>query len=137
MTAFSDYLENRLLDITLGLGAAYSLRTETIDMSGNTVYVGLHTTSTNDDNSGTAVSGGSYARTAITFAAPSGGATSNSALVTFPTATASWGTVTHFGIYDAAVAGNLLYWGALTVSKTVDNGDIFTIPASNLTVTLQ
>jgi len=128
LTAFSDYLENALINGTL----------RNVDYSSvATVYVGLHTTATNDDNSGTEVSGGSYARTSCAFAAPSGGSSSNSALVTFPTATASWGTVTHFGIYDAAAAGNLLYWGALTVSKTVDNGDIFTIPASNLTVTLQ
>jgi len=128
MTAFSDYLENKLIDGTLR-NTAYT--------PAATVYIGLHTTATNDDNSGTEVSGGSYARTSATFSAPSGGSTSNSALVTFPTATASWGTVTHFGIYDLSAAGNLLYWGALTVSKTVDNGDIFTIPASNLTVTLQ
>ena len=128
MTAFSDYLENALLNHTL---RNVSLTAPT------TVYIGLHTTATNDDDSGTEVSGGSYARQSVTFGAPSGGSSSNSALVTFPTATASWGTVTHFGIYDAVSAGNLLYWGALTVSKTVDNGDIFTVPSSNLTVTLQ
>ena len=128
MTAFSDYLENQLLSGTLR-NIAYTPVA--------TVYIGLHTTATNDDNSGTEVSGGSYARTSCAFAAPSGGSSSNSALVTFPPASASWGTVTHFGIYDAAAAGNLLYWGALTVNKTVDSGDIFTIPASNLTVTLQ
>jgi hypothetical protein len=128
LTAFSDYLENALINGTL----------RDIDyVAPTTVYLGLHTTATNDDDSGTEVSGGSYARQAVTFAAPSGGSTSNSALVTFPTATASWGTVTHFGIYDAVSAGNLLYWGALTVSKTVDNGDIFTVPIGNLTVTLQ
>jgi len=128
MTAFSDYLENALIDGTL----------RNIDYTSATdVYVGLHTTATNDDDSGTEVSGGSYAREVVTFAAPSGGASSNDALVSFTPATASWGTVTHFGIYDASTGGNLLYWGALTVSKTVDNGDIFTIPSGNLTVTLQ
>lgn len=128
MTAFSDYLENELINGTLR-NVAY--------VPAATVYIGLHTTATNDDNSGTEVTGGSYARQSVAFAAPAGGSTSNSALVTFPTATASWGTVTHFGIYDASSGGNLLYWGALTVSKTVDNGDIFTVPAGNLTVTLQ
>lgn len=127
MTAFSDFLENELLDHTLAV-AAYSAPAG--------VWVGLHTTATNDDNTGTEVSGGSYARTAVTFSAASGGSTSNSATVTFPTATASWGTVTHFGLYDAATVGNLLYWGALTTSKTVDNGDVFTFPSGNLTVSL-
>lgn len=100
------------------------------------VYIGLNTSATGDDNSGTQVSGGSYTRMAVTFSAAVSGSTSNSATVTFPTATASWGTVTHFGIYDASSGGNLLYWGALTVSKTVDNGDVFTFPSGNLTVTL-
>lgn len=127
MTAFSNYLENALLNATLR-NVAYT--------SAATVYVGLHTTATGDDDSGTQVSGSGYARTAATFSAPASGSTSNSATVTFPTATGSWGTVTHFGVYDAVSAGNLLYWGALTTSKTVDNGDVFTFPASNLTVTL-
>ena len=128
MTAFSDYLENALIDHTLR---------NTALTSPTTVYLSLQTSATNDDDSGTEVSGGSYARQAVAFSAPSGGSTSNSGLVTFPTATASWGTVSHFGIYDAVTVGNLLYWGALTVSKTVDNGDIFTVPIGNLTVTLQ
>jgi len=100
------------------------------------IYIGLHTSATNDDNSGTEVSGGAYARQAATFNAAVSGSTSNSATVNFPTATASWGTVTHFGLYDASTGGNLLYWGALTVAKTVDNGDLFSFPAGNLTVTL-
>jgi len=127
MTAFSDYLENELLDGTLR-NLAYTPVA--------TVYVGLHTTAPLDNDTGTEVATGSYARTAVTFAAPVAGSTSNDALVTFPTATASWGIVTHFGIYDAAAAGNLLYWGPLTISKTVDNGDIFTYPIGNLTVSL-
>ena len=103
------------------------------------VWISLYTTNPNDDGSGTEVTGGSYARVDATgdFAAPSGGATSNSVDLTFPQATASWGTVTHFGIHDASSGGNLLYHGALTVSKTVDNGDIFSFPVGTLTVTLQ
>jgi len=128
ITAFGDFLETALINETLR-NINY--------VPAATIYIGLHTTATNDDNTGIEVTGGSYARTAITFAAPSGGSTSNGALVTFPTATASWGVVTHFGLYDAASGPNLLYWGALTVTKTVDNGDIFTVPMGNLTVTLQ
>lgn len=128
MTAFSDYLENALLDATLR-NLPYT--------SPASVYLGLHVSSTNDDNSGTEVSGGNYARTEITFGVPNNGSVANDATVTFPTSTASWGTVTHFGIYDQGSGGNLLYWGALSVSKTVDSGDIFTVPTGNLTVTLQ
>ena len=131
MTAFSDYLENALVNATLR-NISYT--------SPAAVYLGLHTTATNDDNSGTEVStsGTGYARTAVVFAAPSNGSTTNNGTVTFPTATASWGTVSHFGIYDGTgPSANLLYWGALTVTKTVDSADIFTVPSGNLTVTLQ
>ena len=131
MTAFSDYLENELLDHTLK-NLAFT--------SPSAVYVALATASFADDNSGTAneisTTGTAYARQAATFAAASGGSASTSATITFPTATANWGTITHFGIYDASTAGYLLYHGALTASKVINNGDTFEIKAGNLTVTL-
>ena len=131
MTAFSDYLENELLDHTLK-NLAFT--------SPAAVYVALATASFADDNSGTAneisTTGTAYARQAATFAAASGGSASTSATITFPTATANWGTITHFGIYDASTAGNLLYHGALTASKVINNGDTFEIQAGNPTVTL-
>ena len=127
MSAMSNYLENALVNATLR---------NTTYTSPATVYVGLFTTDPTDAGSGTEVSGGSYARQSATFAAPSNGASSTSADVTFPQATANWGTVTHFGIYDASSAGNLMYHGALTTSKTIETGDVFKISSGNLTVTL-
>jgi hypothetical protein len=62
--------------------------------------------------------------------------TTNSADVTFPTATGSWGTVGWIGINDALTTGNLLYHSPLDVSKTVTSGDIFKISTGNLSVTL-
>ena len=123
----SNYLENALINATLR-NTSYT--------SPTTVYVGLHTADPTDAGTGAEVSGGSYARTAVTFGAPSNGTCSNSADVTFPTATASWSTVTHIGIWDASTAGNLLYHTPLDTSKTIDSGDIFKITATNLTVTL-
>lgn len=128
MTAMSDYLENALINITLR-GQSWTPI--------STVYAALYTTATDDASAGTEVVGGSYQRTAVTFAAPSNGVTSNSSTVTFNPASASWGTVTHFALYDASSGGNRLYHGALQVSKTVDNGDIFTFPAGQLQLTLQ
>ena len=125
MAAMSDFLENELLDHVLR-NNAYT--------SPTTIYVALFTTATDDASGGTEVTGGSYARVSVAFDAPSAGSVSNTATVTFPTATASWGTTTHMALYDAVTAGNRLYHGALTTSKTVDNGDIFTFPAGNLTV---
>ena len=123
----SNYLENALINVTLR-ATSYTAPT--------TVYVSLWTSDPTDAGSGTEVSGGSYARTAVTFAAPSNGVTTNNADVTFPTATASWGVVGWIGINDAATSGNLLYHSPLDTSKTIDSGDIFKISTGNLSVTL-
>jgi len=123
----SNFLENALINATL--------RATTYTSPAN-VYVSLWTSDPTDAGSGTEVSGGSYARTAVTFGAPSNGASLNSADVTFPTATASWGTVGWIGINDAATSGNLLYHTALDTAKAIDSGDIFKISTGNLSVTL-
>jgi hypothetical protein len=127
MSEMSNYLENALINVTLR-ATAYTAPA--------TVYVSLWTSDPTDAGSGTEVSGGSYARTAVTFGAPSNGVTLNSADVTFPTATASWGTVGWIGINDALTTGNLLYHSPLDTSKTIDSGDIFKISTGNLSVTL-
>ena len=127
MAEMSNYLENALINATLR-NTSYT--------SPATVYVGLYTSDPTDANSGTEVSGGSYARTAVTFGAPSDGVSTNSAAVEFPQATGSWGTVGWIGILDASTSGNLLYHTALDVSKTIDSGDIFKIAIGSLSVTL-
>jgi hypothetical protein len=127
MAEMSNYLENALINVTLR-ATSYTAPT--------TVYVALYTTDPTDADTGTEVTGGSYARTAVTFAAPSNGVTTNSADVTFPTCTLAWGTVTHIGIRDALTSGNLLYHTPLDASKTIDLGDIFKITTGNLSVTL-
>jgi hypothetical protein len=127
MAALSNYLENKLLDHALAT-TAYTKPT--------TVYVALFTTDPTDAGTGTEVSGGAYVRKAVTFGAATGGSASNSADVTFDVATASWGTVTHLAIFDAATAGNMLFHGAFTQSKAIASNDQFKIPAGNLTITL-
>ena len=127
MAEMSNFLENALINATLR---------NTTYTSVATVYVSLWTSDPTDAGSGTEVSGGSYARTSVTFAAPSNGVTTNNADVTFPTATASWGTVGWIGINDALSGGNLLYHTALDTAKAIDTGDIFKISTGNLSVTL-
>lgn len=100
-----------------------------------TVYVGLFTVAPTDAGGGTEVTGGSYARVATTFSAPSAGSISNSAQVQFPEATAGWGTVGSFGYFDAASGGNLLAWNTLT-SVTIDSGEQPYWSAGELTVAL-
>jgi hypothetical protein len=127
MAAMSNYLETALINATLR---------NTTYTSPSVVYAALFTSDPTDAGTGTEVSGGSYTRKSITFGAPSNGASTNSAAVEFDQATGSWGTITHFGIYDASTSGNLLYHGALTTSKTIDSGDVFKFSTSNISVTL-
>tara|TARA_R110000823_G_scaffold206555_1_gene337222 strand:+ start:695 stop:1087 length:393 start_codon:yes stop_codon:yes gene_type:complete len=129
MADMSNYLENALLNGTLN-ATTYTAPT--------TVYVSLWTSNPNDDGSGTEVSGGSYARVAVSFATASGtsGEVLNDAAVEFPTATAGWGVVGWIGVNDALSGGNLMYHTALDTAKTIDTGDIFKIAIGNLSVTL-
>lgn len=126
MSAFSDYLENKVLLHVFG-GSAYS--------APGTLYLALYTSDPGDDNSGTECSGTSYARQTIAFTVVNDTA-SNSAAVEFPTAGGSWGTITHVGILDALTSGNLLAHGALTASKTIATGDVFRVPSGDLDITL-
>lgn len=142
MSAMSDYLENKIVD-QIFRGQAFTFPA--------TLHVGLFTAAPSDSGGGTEVSGGSYARTAVTASlanfsgtqgagttvasSGTGGQTSNNSTITFATPTASWGAVSHFGIFDAASGGNLLFWGALTITKTINQGDTVTFPAASLSVT--
>lgn len=141
MAAMSDYLENKLIDQVFR-GQAYTFPTS--------LYIGLLTVAPTDSTAGTEVSGSAYARVTVTNSlanwagtqgagttvASSGttGTTSNNAIISFPTPTATWGTVVAFGIYDAASAGNLLFYGTLSVAKTINNGDTVTFPAAALSI---
>lgn len=130
--SLTDALETSLIG-HLFRGSAYTAPT--------TWYVGLLTAACSDSTAGTEVTGGSYARVGVasgtgTWAAVTGGngTTSNVNAVNFTTPSASWGTVTHFGLYDAASAGNLLICQALTASKTINSGDTVSFAAGALTI---
>jgi len=125
MSAMSDYLENEILDHILAT-ASYTAPA--------TVYVGLSTGSFADDNSGVELSGSGYGRVAASFGAAASGTASNDAAVEFSAATGDWGTVSHFGIFDASTAGNLLIHGSFTASKVIANGDILRIQTGDLDV---
>lgn len=128
MAAASDYLELKLLDHALGT-AAFTAPTD--------VYVGLHTGSPADDDSGAnEISGNAYVRKVAAFAAASAGSASTNATITFDAATGNWGTITHISLYDASSSGNLLFHGAVTTSKTIETGDTFQISSGNLTISL-
>lgn len=124
----SDYLENKILDHTTGK-TSYTKPT---------AYVGLYTAAPSDAGGGTEVSGSNYSRVTTAagdWNAAASGSTSNANAITFPTPSGSWGTVTHFGIFDAATTGNLLWWGSLTTSKTIGSGDTASFAAGALVLT--
>ncbi len=126
MSEMTDFLEDELLN--------HTFRNVTFT-SPTTVFAALFTSATDDTGGGTEVATGSYARQAITFGAPSpAGTIANSATITFPTATASWGTVTHFAIFDAVTTGNMLMHSPLNVSKTIDTDDTAEFAVGALTV---
>lgn len=127
MSDLSDYLENALANHVFR-NVAYA--------SPAAVYVALFTAVTDAEaGTGTEVVGGvAYARQVITFGAPANGLMSNSGIITFPTATGNWGTITHAGIFDAAAAGNpLSIIKALAASKIINTSDIFRFPIGALT----
>ena len=106
--------------------------------SPTTVYLALYTSNPMPANSGTEVSGGSYARQAISWATVSGETTSNNANITFPTATGNWGAITYWALFDASTSGNLLMFAPVSVTVTVNSGQSYpVITAGELVMSLQ
>lgn len=130
MGSFSNYLENEILDHLFGKATYAS----------PTIYVGLSTSDPGDDGAGLAEpSGGSYARVATAatdWNTASSGSLDNATAIEFAEASASWGTITHFALFDAASSGNMLAHGSLTTSKTVSSGDTASFAAGALDITL-
>lgn len=128
--SFGNFWENEILDHLFGKGS----------YSPPTIYVVLSTADPTDDASGLAEpSGGSYARVATsgaTWTTASGGALDNASAITFPTATGSWGTISHFALYDGSSGGNMLAHGDLAVEKAIVSGDTLQFAAGALDVTL-
>jgi hypothetical protein len=129
MSALSDYSEKLMLDFLMTTGTA---------TRPTAWYVGLFTAAPSDSGGGTEVSGNGYARQSVTFAAATtvAGTTDNTTAVTFTAAGGSWGTITHIGIFSAVTAGNLLWHGSMTASKTIADGDTLEFAIGNIDLTL-
>ena len=128
MADMSNVLEVDLLNSTLN-GAAFT----PVDNP----YVSLWTSDPTDAETGTEVSGGSYARVASSFPTATTNTVATDADVTFAEVTSTWGTVGWIGLHSASTGtGNMIYHTALDAAKTIDTGDVFKITVGNLTVTL-
>ena len=125
--SFSNEFETRVLN--------YVFTTSSVTRP-TTWRVALYTSAPSDTGGGTEVSGGGYARQAVTFSV-SGDTASNTAALEYATATAAYGTVSHVGVFDAATGGNLIAYAALATSKAIATGDVFRIPAGDLDITLE
>lgn len=118
MAGKSDYLEQKVLDHLFGI-ASYSAPA--------TLYLALFTATPNDAGGGTEVTGGSYARKAVTNDNTewqrSSSVVSNINALDFAAATATWGTIGWVGVFDALTSGNLLFWAPLVSTRTVNTSD--------------
>lgn len=142
MAALTNYGENKVIDALF--------RGESLGAPATWYFSLLVSDPTETGAAGTEVTGGSYARAAVTTSlanfsgtqsagstvASSGtsGTSSNNLSITFPAPTANWGTITHIGLMDALTGGNCWAYGAVSPNKTVNNGDSApSIPAGSFT----
>lgn len=127
--SFSNYGEGAVLDHIFGKAT----------MAQPTLHIAVSTADPTEDGSGAAEPvGNNYARVATAGSdwSRTGNVIENATELNFPEASGTWGTLTHFAVYDAATAGNLLFYGALTASKAIQANDTLRFPVSNLTFTL-
>lgn len=120
----TNYAEDKLLDHLLGT-AAYTMPT---------AYVALYTVAPTDSSSGTEVTGGSYARQAVSFASSSGGATANTANIDFTGMPSC--TVVAIAVTDALSGGNILVYGSLAANKSLDAGDTLRVATGDLDISI-
>lgn len=133
--ATSNFVQNNFVDAFMRAQAATNITPATI-------YIALDTSAGTAQACGTEVSGGAYARVAITSSlsnwagtqgagttsassnsSGSSGTTSNNNPITFPAPTANWGSIVGFCGMSASSGGNLLFYAPLTTPKTVNSGD--------------
>jgi hypothetical protein len=127
--AFTNFTEDLVLDWLLTTGTA---------TRPTQWHVGLFTAAPGETGGGTEVAGNNYSRKAVTFNVSGTAPTlaTNASAIEFDPASASWGTITHIAVFDAATSGNMLVYAELSTSKAIGSGDVFRIPAGDLDITL-
>lgn len=127
-TTVTDYAEEKLVKHVAGV-ASYTMPTP---------YLALYTVTPGKATSGTELSGNGYARVAAAGATftYANGVLSNTAAVTFPTATGNQGTIVGIALVDASTAGNILWAADLGSVKTLTTGDSLTFPIGAISFNL-
>jgi len=130
MSAFSNYVEDKIVDVFLRSGSH----------TGSAPYVALFTADPTDDTTTALANEASYTnyvRVAATFTASSNGVTQNTAQLDFAAnGDGVSSTITHVGVFDASTSGNLLFHASLTTSKTLQPGDVLSFAAGALQITV-
>ena len=135
--AFTTYGSNNILNGLIGKGSGPL----------SNCYIALSTTKPNDDGSNFTepASSTGYARSLIgqsgssatqVMSNPANGSTQNNSIIFFPEATASWGTITYFGLYNAATGGQLVLYGALTNPISIAANYVPLFRVGNFSLTL-
>lgn len=119
----SAYLRDKVIKHVLG-EASFTMPTNT--------YLALYTNNPTINDTGTEVTGGSYARQQLSFANASNGAKVSNTSETFSTMPAT--TVTHWGIRDASSGGNLLYFGAFDIAIPLNAGNNLPIASGDIVI---
>ena len=131
--SLTDYAENKVLD---------AIFQNTALSPPSLYYIGLSTTTINDDGTGaTEPSGGAYARVAVPnnsagWSAASGGVKANGTAIVFPTATASWGNISYWLASDASSGGNLWIKGSIGPAQSIGISDSARFQIGDLTISL-
>ena len=120
----SNYLKSKIVKHVKG-EASYTMPT--------TLYLALYTTDPTVADTGTEVTGGSYSRKPISFAAESGGSAASNAAINFTSMPTT--NVAFWGIRDASSGGNLLYFGNFDIAQAITAGQTFTINSGNVVIT--
>ncbi len=148
----TDDVRYKIGDLTISLGGDVSnfLGNDLLDeiINGSELspplnfYVGFSTTAPNADGTNvTEPVGGAYGRETVLSSTSQWdvaalGSTGNTNVITFTEATGSWGTLTHWVIYDQSTGGNLLFFAALDASQAVVSGDQVKFQAGGLTISV-
>lgn len=128
----SNYAENLLLNWALTTGAASRPTQWFVALFSDTTHPLTSDQPATELNSTTSEN---YSRQSVTFTSAANGSTKNENMVAF-TALGGWDTVTHIAIMDAQTGGNMLFWGAITVPKTLAYEDQLQFAANAITISL-
>jgi hypothetical protein len=102
-------------------------------------YVSLHTADPGNTGANEVVGGGYARQGPVAFANAGQNPTvaSNTAIITYPAATANYGTISYFGLWTAATGGNFLGSGAVTLPIPINQGDSARWYAQTLTISVE